>query len=241
VAAGFETTDWTLVRTATGRDQNSRAALARLCDSYWYPLYAFVRHLGYAPEDAADLVQGFFAVLLEKHYLEDVNPRAGRFRTFLLSSLKHFLANERAKERALKRGGGLQVVSLDSEAAERRWAYEPVGGKTPEDVFERRWARTVMEHALARLRSERTAVGKGVEFDLLTPYLTGEEPHPAYSEVAERLGTSMGAVRVAVHRLRNQFGDLMRHEIRRTVSDPRQVDGEIRHLLEVLGVSEHRS
>lgn len=236
---GFETTDWTLVRTAgAGDGRQAKAALARLCQAYWYPLYAFVRHQGYSAEDAADLVQGFFAVLLEKHYLGDVDPAAGRFRTFLLTSLKHFLSNERAKQRALKRGGGLRLMSLDSEEAERRWAYEPVGEETPEDVYERRWARTVVEHAMSRLRSERAAVGKSQEFDALSTYLTGEEPHPLYSEVAERLGTSEGALRVAVHRLRTQFGDLLRHEIRQTVTRPAEVDDEVRHLLAILDVSE---
>lgn len=238
----FETTDWTLIRTAReGEDRDARAALARLCKAYWYPLYAFVRYQGYSADDAADLVQGFFALLLEKHYLEDVDPEAGRFRTFLLSSLKHFLSNERAKERALKRGGGLQTISLDSEEAERRWIYEPVVEETPEDVFERRWARTVVDHALNRLRLERAAVGKAKEFDLLAPYLIGEEPHPPYREVAEQLDTSVGALRVAVHRLRNQFGDLLRHEIRQTVTQPAEVDDEIRHLLSALGVSESNS
>lgn len=236
---GFETTDWTLVREAgTADNRQGKAALARLCQSYWYPLYAFVRHQGYSAEDAADLVQGFFAVLLEKHYLDDVDPKAGRFRTFLLTSLKHFLSNQRTKERALKRGGGLRLMSLDSEEAERRWAYEPAGEETPEDVFERRWARTVLEQAMSRLRSERMAVGKGVEFDHLSPYLTGEEPHPVYSEVAEQLSTSEGALRVAVHRLRTQFGDLLRHEIRQTVAQPDDVDDEVRHLLGVLDASD---
>ena len=235
---GFETTDWTLVRTAgAGDDRRARAALARLCHVYWYPLYAFVRHQDYSADDAADLVQGFFMVLLEKHYLEEVNPDAGRFRTFLLTSLKHFLSNQRAKDRALKRGGGLRLLSLDSEEAERRWAYEPVGEVTPEDVFERRWARTVLDHAMARLRNERIAIGKAEEFDRLSPYLTGEEPHPPYSEVAEDLGTSEGALRVAVHRLRSQFGELLRHEIRQTVTQPTEVDDEVRHLLSTLGVA----
>ncbi len=237
MSGGFETTDWTLIRTARGNDRSAQAALARLCTAYWYPLYAFVRHLGYSADDAADLVQGYFTVLLEKHYLDDVDPKVGRFRTFMLSSLKNFLSNQRAKDRALKRGGGVQLMSLDSDEAERRWAYEPAGDETPEDVFERRWARLVMERALARLRAERNAVGKAREFDLMTPYLIGEEPHPPYSEVAEDLDRSVGAIRVAVHRLRNQFGDLMRHEIRQTVVDPEEVDDEIRHLLDTLGVT----
>ncbi len=237
MSRGFETTDWTLVRTAKGSDRSAQAALARLCSAYWYPLYAFVRHLGYSPDDAADLVQGFFATLLEKHYLADVDPEVGRFRTFMLSSLKHFLSNQRAKDKALKRGGGVRVMSLDSEEAERRWTFEPAGDETPEDVFERRWARMVMERAMGRLRAERNAVGKAREFDMLMPYLTGEEPHPPYSEVAKALGSSSGALRVAVHRLRNQFGDLMRHEIRQTVTDPDEIDDEVRHLLDTLGVS----
>ena len=243
----FETTDWTLVRTARARDsRQGEAALARLCQAYWFPLYAFVRHQGYSADDAADLVQGFFATLLEKHYLEDVDPAAGRFRTFLLTSLKHFLANERAKERALKRGGGAPQLSLDarlsldSREAERRWVYEPVGEETPEDVYERRWARTVVDRAMARLRSERAAVGKAAEFEELSPYLTGEEPHPVYSEIAARLGASQATLRVAVHRLRTQFGDLLRHEIRQTVARRDQVDDEVRHLLEILGANDRK-
>jgi RNA polymerase sigma-70 factor (ECF subfamily) len=236
---GFETTDWTLVREAGASDSHrARAALARLCGAYWYPLYAFVRHQGYSADDAADLVQGFFTVLLEKHYLDHVDPAAGRFRTFLLTSLKHFLANQRTKERALKRGGGLRLTSLESTEIERRWAYEPVGDETPEVVFERRWARTVVDRAMARLRSERAAVGKAAEFDQLGPCLTGEEPHPHYNEIAARLGTSPGALRVAVHRLRSQFGELLRHEIRQTVTRSEEVDDEVRHLLAILEASD---
>ena len=234
---GFDTTDWTLVRTARADDERqARAALARLCAAYWYPLYAFVRHEGYSGEDAADLVQGYFAALLEKGYLSDADPALGRFRTFLLTSLKHFLSNERDKERALKRGGGYRMFSMDSEEADRQWALEPPEEMTPEDVFERRWARTVMDRVLTRLRSERVAVGKGEEFEHLEQFLTGEEPHTPYREIAETLGGSEDALRVTVHRLRSQFAEILRHEIRQTVVDAGDVDDEIRHLLEVLEV-----
>lgn len=239
MANGFETTDWTLVRAARdGDDQRARAALARLCGAYWLPLYAYVRHLGHSHEDAADLVQSFFTALLEKNYLRQVDPEVGRFRTFLLSSLKHFLSNERAKNQTLKRGGDLMLVPLDSREVEQHWTGVPSTGATPEDVFHRRWAGTVIDRALSRLRSERAAVGKAKEFDLLSPHLTGEEPQAPYKELAETLGTSESTLRVAAHRLRNQFGEILRHEIRQTVMNSQDVDREVRELLTTLGVAE---
>lgn len=239
MAYGFETTDWSLVRTAReGDDQKAREALARLCRNYWLPLYVYVRHLGHSHDDAADLVQGFFTVLLEKNYLESVDPGAGRFRTFMLSSLKNYLANERAKQQAKKRGGDLMLVPLDSQEADRLWKQESSEGTTPEDLFHRRWAQTVVDRTLTRLRQERAAVGKAEEFDLLSPHLTGEEPHTPYRELAETLGATEGALRVAVHRLRLQFGEILRHEIRQTVLRPHDVDREVRELLGALGVVE---
>ncbi|MDX1643446.1 MAG: sigma-70 family RNA polymerase sigma factor [Thermoanaerobaculia bacterium] len=236
---GFETTDWTLVRTArAGDDQGAQAALARLCGNYWLPLYAYVRHLGHSPDDAADLVQGFFTALLEKDYLKQVDPEAGRFRTFMLSSLKNYLANERAKQRTQKRGGDTVMVPLDSRHAERLAKSDSFDAATPEDVFHRRWARTVVDRALARLQEERAAVGKAQEFELLSSHLTGEEPHTPYRELAARLGTTEGALRVAVHRLRTQFGEILRHEIRQTVLRPQDIDREVRELLSTLGVVE---
>lgn len=236
---GFETTDWTLVRTAReGDDRRARAALARLCGNYWLPLYVYVRHLGHSPDDAADLVQGFFTALLEKNYLKRVDPEAGRFRTFMLSSLKNYLANERAKERTQKRGGDAVLVPLDSRQAERLAKSDSSDGATPEDVFHRRWARTVVDRTLARLREERAAVGKAEEFDLLSQHLIGEEPHTPYRDLAERLGTTEGALRVAVHRLRTQFGEILRHEIRQTMLQPQDIDREVRELLATLGVAE---
>lgn len=238
MAHGFETTDWTLVRAARdGDDQRAESALSRLCEAYWFPLYAYVRHLGHSHEDAADLVQGFFTVLLEKNYLEHVDPEAGRFRTFMLSSLKHFLSNQRAKQNALKRGGNLVVIPLDAHEVEVCWASDPATG-TPEDEFHRRWARTVIDRVLARLRSERAAVGKGEEFDRLSPHLTGERPQVPYRKLAAELGTTEGALRVAAHRLRSQFGDILRHEIRHTVMSPDDVDREVRELLEAVGIAE---
>jgi len=232
----FQTTRWSLVLEAR-KDDDAEAsqALEDLCAAYWYPLYGFVRSQGYQADEAADMVQGFFVVLLEKHYLADADPEKGRFRSFLLASLKHFLSNERDRERALKRGGGVYQMSLDAEEAEQRLRLEPPDDRTPETIYERRWAFTVIDRVLERLQAERTEAGKASEYNQLKGYLTGEQPHLPYKQVAEDLGASEGAVKVAVHRLRARFGALLREEIKATIVDPEHLDGEIRHLLGVLG------
>lgn len=236
MARRFDTTSWSLVLQTRARDSaTAHRALGTLCEAYWYPLYGFVRHQGYSADEAADLVQGFFAVLLEKHYLDDADPGVGRFRSFLLASLKHFLSNERDKERALKRGGDVRKVSLDADEAEGRFRLEPADRRDPEHIFERRWAFTVVDRVLETLREERTKAGKGDEFSHLKGYINGEEPHVSYRAAAAQLGTSEGAIKVAVHRLRSRFGALLREEIEQTVVDPGHVDDEIRHLLEVIG------
>jgi RNA polymerase sigma-70 factor (ECF subfamily) len=231
----FATTRWSQV-LAAGQSQtgDSREALSRLCESYWYPLYAYVRRWGYDAEQAQDLTQEFFARLLEKHYLQAADPSRGRFRSFLLAALKHFLSNERDRAGAIKRGGRTVVVSLEMENAEGRYSLEPPDCETPESIYERRWALTLLERTLARLAREAQAAGKHALFGRLEGYLTGEQDSLPYSRLAADLGMSEGAVKVAVHRLRRRFGTLLRGEIGETVSTPAEVDDEIRELFRAL-------
>lgn len=222
---------------ASAQDPDSergREALAQLCEAYWEPLWAFARRVGGDPERAKDLTQGYLTVLLEKGYLGDVRPSTGRFRTFLLASFKHYLANEHDRERALKRGGGFTLCSLDAQIAMGRDPVAP-GEASPEAVFERRWATTVVDRALARLRREEAQSGKEERLARLEPFLVDGADQGAYREVATELGTSAGAVKVAVHRLRRRFGELLRAEIAETVGSREEVDEELRHLLAVLG------
>ena len=228
------TTSWTQVLAAREAPTDaSRLALESLCQAYWYPIYTFVRGQGLDAEDARDATQAYFAQLLEKDYLEDCDPARGRFRVFLMTSVRNFLSKEREKSRTWKRGGRATVLSLDADA-EGRYRDEPVDRLTPEDVFERRWALTLLERVLARLRSEHAAAGRGREFERLKPYLTGDEPTTSYREVAADLRLTESAVKTAVHRLRQQFGAALRDEIAETVADPDDVDDEVRHLLGVL-------
>jgi RNA polymerase sigma-70 factor (ECF subfamily) len=198
-------------------------------------LYAFIRRQGYDVDEARDLTQGFFVRLLEKNYLKDVKPEAGRFRSFLLTSLKHFLANEWDKDHAQKRGGDTVPISLDTGKAESRYRMEPSDELTPEKLFEKRWAMTVLELVLARLNAELSKAGKAEQFDQLATYLTGDSPRVPYKQAAESLGTSEGAVKVEVHRMRRRFGELLHEEIAHTVTSPDHVKGEIRHLLSGIG------
>jgi RNA polymerase sigma factor (sigma-70 family) len=231
----FATTRWSQV-IAAGAEQtrDSRDALARLCELYWYPLYAYVRRWGYDADQAQDLTQEFFARLLEKHYLRAADPARGRFRSFLLASLKHFLSNERDRVAAVKRGGRTTVVPLEFENAEGRYSREPPDNETPETIYERRWALTLLERTLARLRGEFDDAGKSAAFSRLEGYLTGEQETLPYAELGAALGLSEGAVKVTVHRLRRRFGALLREEIAETVSDPAQVDDEVRELFRAL-------
>ena len=228
----FQTTNWSLVLAA--RDEPSaagREALGALCEIYWYPLYACVRASGHDAETSRDLTQEFFTLLLEKDLLESVDPEAGRFRSFLFASLKHFLSHERDKARALKRGGGTRFLSLDGAAAEDRFASEPADRLTPEEVFERRWALTVLDRAVEALGAEFVARGERDRFERLRQYLTGQEPHASYREVASELAMSEEAVRAAIVRLRRQLGRALRDQIADTVATPDQVDDEVRYLL----------
>jgi RNA polymerase sigma factor (sigma-70 family) len=227
-ARQFVTTRWTIVLTAGRTDTTqAQAALEKLCQTYWYPLYAYVRRHGHSPEDAQDLTQEFFAKLIAKNYLRDVDRSKGKFRSFLLVSLKHFLANEWDRSRAQKRGGGQTIVSLD---AETRYRLEPADVVSADKIFERRWALTLLDEALKRLRDEYAADGKAKLFEQLKETLTGERSTIPYAKLADRLGTTEGAVKMAVHRLRQRYREILRAEIAETVSGPEEVDEELRHL-----------
>jgi RNA polymerase sigma factor (sigma-70 family) len=228
----FATTRWSLV-LAAGQATNarSREAFASLCEIYWYPVYAFIRRQGYRAEDSADLTQGFFARVLEKNYFHDLDPARGRFRAFLGASLRHFLSNERDRSQALKRGGAYPPVSLDVENAEGAYQLEPRDDLTPEKLFDRRWALLLLERVLTRLREQHVSAGKAELFAHLQGLLTGDSANVPYAEVAKALGMTEGAVKVAVHRLRRQFRDLLVEEIAETVSDVVEIDGEIAYLL----------
>lgn len=228
----FETTQWSVVLAAGGDDRSaSRRALATLCETYWYPLYAYVRRRGHSPEDAQDLTQSFFASLLERRDFEDVTPERGRFRAFLLASLQHFLSNDAARRRAQKRGGGQPPLSLSLEDAEGRYQFEPAGPITPETIFDRRWALTVIERVLEDLRADAREAGRADEFERLKASLLGQAPSGGYAAIAKGLGTTEGAVKVAVHRLRRKFHETLRRHIAETVLSDEDVDDEIRYLI----------
>jgi len=231
----FASTHWSVVLAASHSDSTRQAAaLEQLCRTYWYPLYLFVRRRGNGPEDAQDLTQEFFARLLEKRWLEGVEKNGSRFRSFLLNALNGFLANQYDRASAAKRGGNRQILSLDAGQAERRYLLEPATNETPEKVFDRRWALTVLDRALTRLKEETTATGKARQFDLLNPFLSREPEPGEYAGVAAKLDVSGGAVGVSVHRLRQRYREMVRAEIADTVADPAQVDTEMRELFAAL-------
>jgi RNA polymerase sigma factor (sigma-70 family) len=234
-AGRFATTRWSLVLAAGHRtDARSAEALARLCEMYWYPVYAFIRRQGYHPDEGADLTQEFFARVLEKNYFDDADPARGRFRAFLCASIRHFLSNERDRARTLKRGGSEPPISLDVEAAEGTYRIEPRDDLTPERLFDRRWALILLERVLAQVRDAHVSAGKGEMFDCLKGFLTGDSTGVPYADVAQASGMSEGAVRVAVHRLRRDFRETLMQEIAETVSDPADIDGEIEYLLKAV-------
>ena len=232
---GFTTTRWTLVLTAS-RDSTpaSCQALAELCERYWPPLYSYARRRGYSVDQAQDLTQAFFARFLEKRDVQAADPRRGRFRSFLLASFKHFIANEHDRERAQKRGGGQWPIALEVDTAEARYAAEPPDNLTPEALFERQWALGVIDRVMAMLRADLVKAGKEATFDHLKGFLIGEKEEGGYSHIARRLGTTEGAIKVTVHRLRRRFRDGLRTEIAATVSDDSEIDDEIRYLIDVL-------
>lgn len=234
-SAAFVTTHWSVVLAAERADTTrARDALSRLCQSYWHPLYAYVRRLGYSLHDAQDLTQEFFARLLEKKYLAGADESRGRFRSYLLASLKHFLANEWDKARAQKRGGGQTPIPIDPAAAETGLVFEPADPVTAEKLYERQWALTMLDQVLRRLRREYAETGRETLFEQLKPTLTEASRSVRYAEIASRLGTSEGAVKVAVHRLRQRYREVLRAEIADTVAGPAEVEDELRSLFAAL-------
>jgi DNA-directed RNA polymerase specialized sigma24 family protein len=232
----FTTTHWSVVLAAgKGPSPEAQQALERLCRSYWYPLYVYVRRQDYSPEDAQDLTQGFFERLLERNYLDDVDRAKGRFRAFLLAALKHFLSDERDRQRAAKRGAGQTILSLDTQSAEERYRLEPVDVSSPDKLYERRWATTLLEQARQRLRREFMAAGKGAILDELKVLEPERVGGPTYAEVGRRLGRTEGAIKAAALRLRQRYGELIREEIAQTVASAGEVDEEIRYLMTVVG------
>lgn len=232
----FNTTHWSVVLgAAEGGSPQADQALAQLCEVYWYPLYAYVRRQGYDVDEARDLTQEFFARLLKGNLLRSVDPKKGKFRSFLLAAMEHFLAKQWRDARRLKRGGGQHVLSLDEENAEARYQLEPVDNLTAERLYERRWALILIETAFQRLREEFRASDKQPLFEALQPFLTGDRPDSTYAEVGVVLDRTAGAVKVAVHRLRARYGELIREEVAKTVATPGEVDEELRHLLRIVG------
>jgi RNA polymerase sigma-70 factor (ECF subfamily) len=231
----FSTTHWSVV-LAAGDSQNpdSRTALATLCQGYWYPIYAYLRSLGHDPEAAQDLVQGFFVHILEKRSLRVARPDRGRFRSFLKTALRHHIINEWERGQAQKRGGGERHMPIDTTAAESRFHNEPAAGQSPERAFEKRWAGLLLTRTLDQLREEMMNSGAPDRLHRLEPFLTGLHPTASYGEVAADLDMSVSAVKVAVHRMRRRFGQLLRQEVAQTVDDPSEIDGEIRYLFSVI-------
>ena len=230
-ARQFTSTRWSLVVAAGQRDSpEAEEALASLCRLYWYPLYAYARRHLPNVEDAQELTQEFFARLLEKDYLRQADRQRGRFRAFLLTAFKHFLARERERANAQKRGGGRKVLPLDFQSGERRYQREPGHETTAEALYERGWALTLLEQALVRLREEQTGAGRERLFECLKATLTGAEAPRPYPELADDLGMSVEAIKVTVHRLRRRYGELLRAEIAQTVPTAEEVEDELRDL-----------
>ena len=237
----FHTTQWSMVLlSAQSHVPGFQAALSELCRIYWYPLYAYVRRRGYAPEEAQDLTQGFFLHLLEHKTLGRADPLRGKFRSFLLGSLQNYLLTAAERARCLKRGGGVEFVSLDLQDAENRYRLEAVDTLTPEKVFAARWAAALLSEAMTRLRQEYATKKKSGILDVLKPFLdvANSKAAPSYDEAAAALQVSVGAVKTMIHRLRKEFALLVREEIERTVSDPHDVDAEIHELCEALVAAE---
>ena len=231
----FATTRWSLVLDA-GAEPTLRGheALATLCGLYWYPLYSYLRRRGHNAEDAQDLTQGFFARLLEKHALQVVDPARGRFRSFLLASLDHYVSNERDRDHAQKRSSGTPPISLDVAIAEDRYVREPADPLTPEHIFNRNWALAVLDRVLTRLRTEMEAAGKGQLFESVKGCLTGDDAAGSYQQIGSAIGMTEGALKVAVHRLRRRYRALLYDEIAQTVATPEEIDLELRYLIEAI-------
>jgi RNA polymerase sigma-70 factor (ECF subfamily) len=232
----FAETCWTVVLAAGQEDSApSRDALAKLCGAYWPPLYAYVRRRGFDAHEAQDLTQDFFARLIEKGWLRDVDARKGRFRSWLLASLGHFLANEWARRKTQKRGGGVVILPLHFEDSETRYQLDPPDDRTPDQLYEQQWVHTLLARALAALREEYQSAGKSTLFEVLQPHLSGDREAGPGTDAASRLGLTEGATRAALLRMRRRMGELVRAEVAHTVSTPAEVDEEIAQLFATLG------
>jgi len=233
--AAFNTTHWSVVLALSqGDSARAREAMASLCRTYWYPLYAYVRRRGYSAPDAQDLTQAFFARLLAHDSLANATPKLGRFRTFILTAMQRFLASEWKQEHAQKRGGGQELLSLDWVAAAERFDLEPATHASPDKLFEKQWAVTLLDDVLKRLEKEYQNDNKTKLFAALKQTLLGQRESQPYAELAGRLGLSEGAIKVAVHRLRKRYRELVREQIAGTVEDPREIEAELRHLFQAL-------
>jgi len=231
-AGHFLTTHWSVVLQAgQGNSLEAHEAFEKLCRSYWYPLYAYVRRKGHGPHDAQDLTQDFFARFLERKYVSLADRSRGKFRSFLLTSLQHFLVNEWSKTQTAKRGGAQKFISWDEQDAEARYLAEPSDDLAPDRIFEKRWATSLLDHVLVRLREEYAAAGKSKPFEALKVFVWGERNVATYQEMAAQLRTSEGAVKVAVHRLRQRYRELLRAQVAQTVSSADEVDEELRYLI----------
>jgi RNA polymerase sigma factor (sigma-70 family) len=234
-AGQFTTTHWSVVLAAGGATSPQvDVALAELCRTYWYPLYAFVRRKGRSPHDAQDLTQAFFARLLERNYVAQANRERGRFRTYLLAALTHFLADEWDKTQRLKRGGGRDIISFDGGSAEERYRLEPIDQLDAAKLYERRWVTTLFDKVLGRLEEEFRESGKGRLFEQLKCSLLAEETGLSYAELGTQLGLKEDAVKQTVHRMRRRYRELFREEIAQTVAGPDEVEDELQHLFAVL-------
>ncbi len=230
----FTTTHWSVVLEAQGESPAAQEALEKLCRIYWRPIYAFLRRQGFPPEEAEDITQGFFAQLLERRSLSAVRKEKGRLRSFLLGALKYFVADEQRRAMAIKRGKGQRLVPLEELRAENRVEMEPADPVTAEMIYERRWALTVLEHVLSRLKDEYRAAGNAALFDSLKQLLPDEPGSPSQAQIAARLGMTENALRQAFYRFRQRYQSLLREEIANTVATPADIEDELRHLIVVL-------
>jgi RNA polymerase sigma-70 factor (ECF subfamily) len=237
----FAETAWSVV-LAAGAETPARAreGMAQLCRSYWRPIYAYLRRIGYSKEEAADLTQSFFQHLLENDTLRRASREKGRFRSFLLGALKLCLADEQARRRTLKRGGEAQFISTDELEAEELHHLRAFRDAAPDEILDARWASVILERALAKVRREFSVEGKAETFEALSPFLSGEKASISYEQAAETTGVSLGAIKTHIHRLRRQFAAAVRHEIMQTVSAPHDVDDELRHLRDVFARFGHQ-
>jgi len=233
-AVAFATTHWSVVLAARGESPEARAALEELCRTYWQPIYAFVRRQGAEPEEAKDLTQGFFALLLERRDFDTVRKEKGRLRSYLLTSLKHFLTNERNRAMAIKRGKGQRLISLDEFRQGEGAGFEPADTATADQIYERRWAMTVLNQVLARLEEEHRAAGKMELFDRLQKSFNDEPDRSSQVEIAHELGMTENAVNQAFHRFRQRYRELLREEVAHTVAVAIDIEDELRHLIAVL-------